>query len=572
MVKAIMPDDTISQPALETVSESPAESFGDLLKEFERSHTHAAGDASEGGPKQIQATVVSLDADSVYLDIGYKTEGILPRASFDNNAEAVKPGDLFFVSSKGRNPEGYYDLSRTIVAQPKDLTSLQEAFDSKTAVAGTVTGVVKGGLTVDIGIRAFMPASRTGVREAAEMEKLVGQHIVCRITKLDIDDEDAVVDRRVILEEEAAVVQQTRYASLAEGDLVSGTVRSLAAYGAFIDLGGIDGLLHVSDISWARVANPEDVLSVGQELQLKVLKVDPEAKRISLGLKQLEPEPWETVPARYAVGQRVSGAVTRLMDFGAFVELEPGVEGLIHVSEMSWIKKVRKPSDLLTIGDTVDAVVLSIDPAQRRIGLGLKQALGDPWSDISIKFPIGSAIEGPVTHIMKFGAFVQLAEGVEGLVHISEIVADRRLNHPTDVLRAGQIVKAQVLAIDPEKRQIKLSMKQLIPTGLGEYLLEHKAGDTVSGRVVSVSSTAATIELGEGVRATCPIAAPAPAEAAVSAGTLDLSALTSQLNSRWKTGSKPVASKPEPLGPGQLRSFRISTLDPDTQTIEVVLA
>jgi small subunit ribosomal protein S1 len=409
------------------------------------------------------------------------------------------------------------------------------------------------------------------------MEKLVGQQIVCRITKLDIDDEDAVVDRRVILEEEAAAVQQTRYASLAEGDIVNGSVRSLAAYGAFIDLNGIDGLLHVSDISWARVANPEDVLSVGQELQLKVLKVDPEAKRISLGLKQLEPEPWETVPARYTVGQRVSGTVTRLMDFGAFVELEPGIEGLIHVSEMSWIKKVRKPSDLLTIGDTVDAVVLAVDSAQRRIGLGLKQALGDPWADVAQKFPIGCAIEGPVTHIMKFGAFVQLAEGVEGLVHISEIVDDRRLNHPTDVLRAGQIVKAQVLAIDPEKRQIKLSMKQLIPTGLGEYLLEHKTGDTVSGRIVSLSPTSATIELGEGVRATCPIAAPAQVETAVPTGTLDLSALTSQLNARWKTGAKPVAAQstgtqPEPLSPGQLRSFRITTLDPDTQSIELTLA
>jgi small subunit ribosomal protein S1 len=407
------------------------------------------------------------------------------------------------------------------------------------------------------------------------MEKLVGQQIVCRITKL--DDEDAVVDRRVILEEEAAAVQQTRYASLAEGDIVNGSVRSLAAYGAFIDLNGIDGLLHVSDISWARVANPEDVLSVGQELQLKVLKVDPEAKRISLGLKQLEPEPWETVPARYTVGQRVSGTVTRLMDFGAFVELEPGIEGLIHVSEMSWIKKVRKPSDLLTIGDTVDAVVLAVDSAQRRIGLGLKQALGDPWADVAQKFPIGCAIEGPVTHIMKFGAFVQLAEGVEGLVHISEIVDDRRLNHPTDVLRAGQIVKAQVLAIDPEKRQIKLSMKQLIPTGLGEYLLEHKTGDTVSGRIVSLSPTSATIELGEGVRATCPFAAPAQVETAVPTGTLDLSALTSQLNARWKTGAKPVAAQstgtqPEPLSPGQLRSFRITTLDPDTQSIELTLA
>jgi small subunit ribosomal protein S1 len=591
-----MPEETIpTAPAPE--SDTPTESFASQLAEFEHTHARPAstGDGEHTGPRQIQATVVSLDAASVYLDIGYKTEGVLPRSAFDNNAEAISPGDIFAVSSKGRNPEGYYDLSRTIVAQPKDLSSLQAAFDNKVAVAGTVTAVVKGGLTVDIGIRAFMPASRTGTREAAEMEKLVGQQIVCRITKLDIDDEDAVVDRRVILEEEAQANQATRYASLAEGDLVTGTVRSLAAYGAFIDLNGIDGLLHVSDIAWARVTNPEDILTVGQQLQLKVLKVDPESKRISLGLKQLEPEPWDSVPTLYSVGQRVTGTVTRLMDFGAFVELAPAIEGLIHVSEMSWVKKVRKPADMLKIGDSVDAVILSIDPAQRRIGLGLKQALGDPWADAAQRFPTGATVSGPVTRITKFGAFLEISEGIEGLVHISEIVADRRLNHPSDVLRTGETVKAQVLALDPEKRQIKLSIKQLIPTGLAEYLLEHAVNDTVSGRVVSLTPTSALIELGEGVHATCPIAAPTPATTpstshesaprssqsderdSATKPTLDLSALTSQLNARWKTGTstKPIPTQPtgpEPLTPGQLRTFRITTLNPETQTISLTLS
>ncbi|MDR3745584.1 MAG: 30S ribosomal protein S1 [Acidobacteriaceae bacterium] len=563
----------LSSPTVEALSEATAEptaeSFGEMLAQFENAHSQK----DEGGTKQLDGTVVSIDADSVYLDIGFKTEGILPRSAFDNNAEGIAQGEKFPVSVKGRNSEGYYELSRLRVEQPKDWTALEEAFTQKSAVVGTVTGVVKGGFTVDVGVRAFMPASRSGVRDAAEMEKLVGQEITCRITKLDVAEEDVVVDRRVIVEEQARLLEQSRYSEIKEGDIVSGQVRSLASYGAFVELGGIDGLLHISDIAWSRVNAAEDVLSIGQQLQLKVLKVDSESKRISLGLKQLEPEPWETATERYTVGQRISGSVTRLMDFGAFVELEPGIEGLIHVSEMSWIKKVHKPSDILKPGDTVEAVILSVSPGERRISLGLKQALGDPWAEVPQKFPVGSEIEGPVTRLMKFGAFVQLAEGVEGLVHISEISAERHLNHPQDVLRVGQIVKAQVLGIDPEKRQIRLSMKQLVPTSLGEYLEEHSEGDVVSGRVVEQSAEFALVELGEGIRANCRTTASTPvaADNQSNAG-LDLSSLTSMLNARWKGGATPAGSKPEPLGVGQIRSFRLAKIDRTTEKIELELA
>ena len=553
-------------------SEAPAESFADLLALFEHTHSHQV----EDGGKQLEGTVVSLDAEFVYLDIGYKSEGILPRSAFENNAEGITAGDKFPVSVKGRNAERYYELSRHKVVQPTDWASLEEAFTQKTPVVGIVTAVVKGGLTVDVGVRAFMPASRSGTRDAAEMEKLVGQEITCRITKLDVTDEDVVVDRRVISEELARAQEQGRYSEMKEGDIVRGAVRSFATYGAFVDLGGIDGLLHISDISWSRVNAPEDVLAIGQELQLKVLKVDAEGRRVSLGLKQLEPERWDSAAEKYKIGQRITGTVTRLMDFGAFVELEPGIEGLIHVSEMSWVKKVHKPSDILKPGDTVEAVVLSVKQDERRIALGLKQALGDPWTDAPKKFPVGSAIEGPVTRLMNFGAFVQLAEGVEGLVHVSEITAERRINHPQDVLRVGQTVKAQVLAIDTEKRQIKLSIKQLVPTSIGEYLDEHKVNDVVSGRVVEQSADSAIVELGEGIRATCRIAASDPVAAKKktkqeSATGVDLSALTSMLSARWKGAAAPPGTPSGPLAVGQIRSFRIVQLDHETEKIELEL-
>ena len=560
--------ETSLEPAADAAAE-PVENFADILSQFERSHTHKA----QPGAKQLDGTVVSVSADQVFLDIGYKTEGVLLRTAFDNNADGVEPGQSFPVSVTGRNEEGYYELSRFKVAQPRDWSALQEAFDQKLAVVGTVTGVVKGGLNVDVGVRAFMPASRSGTRDAGELEKLVGTEITCRITKLDVTDEDVVVDRRVVLEEQARSLQEGRYTSMKPGDTLSGTVRSLVPFGAFVDLGGIDGLLHISDISWSRVNKPEDVLAVGQELQVRILKIDPDTKKISLGLKQLQPEPWDAASTSYMAGQRITGTVTRLTDFGAFVEIEPGVEGLIHISEMSWGKKIRHPSDVLKAGDTVDAVILGIKPEERRISLGLKQTLSDPWADVSRKFPVGSQIQGPVTKLMNFGAFVQITDGIEGLVHVSEISADKRINHPQDVLRAGQIVKAQVLAIDADKRQIKLSMKQFIPTSIDEYIAEHKIGDTVSGRVVEESAGSATVELGEGIRAACRVSQTTAAvtEAKPPAKT-DLSSLSSLLQARWK-GSAPAASAaPEPLRADQIRTFKIVKLDPESKTIQVDLA
>ena len=547
-----LPPEMAPELPAKTAAAEPTESFADLLSEFE--HEHKA--LTEG--RQVEATVVSVSADAVYLDIGFKVEGVLPRSAFENNADEVKPGDKVHVSVKQRNAEGYYELSRFKVKQPTDWTSLEAAFAEKATISGTVTGVVKGGLTVDVGVRAFLPASRSGARDAKEMSDLIGQSVEVRITKVDAADEDVVVDRRAVLEEQAMAAQTSRWSSLAPGEVLEGKVRSLMSYGAFVDLGGIDGLLHISDIAWSRVEKPDDVLTVGQDVRVKVLKIDPETRRISLGLKQLEPEPWEKAADKYKAGDRVQGTVTRLMDFGAFVELEPGIEGMIHVSEMSWVKRVRKPSDILKQGDVVEAVILGVQPAERRMSLGLKQALGDPWADVARRWQAGVAIEGPVTRLTKFGAFVQVAEGVEGLVHISEIVADRRLNHPQEALHVGQVVQAQVLGVDAEKRQMKLSMKQLVPTSLDEYVAEHKVGDVVSGRVVEESDGGAVVELGQGIRATCTLSASGAAEAGEKKPSekTDLSSLTLMLQARWKSGG-PVATKAEPLKAGQVRSFRI---------------
>lgn len=576
-----LPDtDTVPQdiaPAAIPADDADAESFSDIFAEYQRTSNRRTGE--EG--RQINGTIAAITAEAVLVDIGFKTEGILPLTAQPAGKEPWKVGDQLTVSVKGRDADGYYELSLFRVAQPKDWTSLQAAFADGSNVVGTVTAVVKGGLHVDVGVRAFLPASRSGTRDAAELEKLVGQEIVCRITKLDVTEEDVVIDRRVVTEEEALKAKDHRLAAMHEGAVVNGTVRSLADYGAFVDLGGIDGLLHVSDIAWARVTNVSDVLEVGQQLELKVIKIDPESKRISLGLKQLQPHPWDTVPDTFKVGDRVRGTVTRTADFGAFVEIAPGVEGLVHLSEMSWSKRILKATEVLNVGDTVDAVILGISVDDRRISLGLKQALGDPWVEAAEKIHTGSVVEGPVASITKFGAFIQVAEGVQGLVHISEIIADRRLNHPSDVLRVGEVVRAQVLEIDKEKRQLRLSIKQLIPTGLDEFLAEHKEGDAVTGRVVSINNNVAQIELGEGIFASCVLPAPAaetPAAAPAATGAVDLSAFSSMLKSKWKSGDSPATkasndtSKPGSVQVGQVRSFSIGKIDPAEKRLELSLS
>ena len=540
-----------------------AESFGAIFSEYEQSHSRQ----TEGG-RQIEATVVAVSTDSVYLDIGYKTEGVLPLIPFQSANEAVKVGDKLLVAVKGRNPEGYYELSRFKVEQPRDWSALERAFIEKAPIAGTVTGVVKGGLSVDVGVRAFLPGSRSGARDAAELEKLVGQQIRCRIIKLEVSEEDVVVDRRVLMEEEERSTKQRRYGEIREGETVHGEVRSLTGYGAFVDIGGVDALLHIGDISWSRISKAEDALSVGQQIEAKVLKVDAEKQRISVGMKQLLAHPWDGVASRLKVGDRVHGTVTRVTDFGAFVEIEPGVEGLIHLSEMSWAKKTKKPSDVLKPGDAVEAVILGVNMGERRLSLGLKQTLGDPWAEVEQKFRPGSAIEGPITSFTKFGAFVQLADGVEGMIHVSEISADKHIHHPQDVLRMGQVVTAQVLEVDKAKRQLRLSMKQRTSVTVEEYLSEHPVGSVVTGRILEAAPELVRVELGEGIEGVCRTGTGSSmAEKPAAEGKVDLSSLSSMLKARWKGGPSSGDAKPDAMNTGQIRSFRIARMEPDAKKI-----
>ena len=551
-------------------TEDPAEesSFAELLSSFEQQH------AESSSPETVAGTVVSVGPETILIDIGRKIEGSLPIAKWrETQPDEPRIGATLNVSAGPRNEEGYYELSTFRVERPKDWSGLQRAFAEKHAIAGVVLEQVKGGFRVDVGVRAFMPASRSGVRDAAEMPALVGQEIQCRITKLDVEKEDVVVDRRAVLEEEQAQRRHKALEELKESAVVRGRVRSIMDFGAFMDIGGVDGLLHVADMSYSRIGKASDVLKVGDELDLKILKIDPASQKISLGLKQLQEDPWSLAARTFHVGDRVSGTVSRLTDFGAFIELLPGVDGLIHLSELSWSRRVRKPGDLLKMGDRIEAVVLQINPAERRIGLGYKQALGDPWDSISQKLPVGSTVEGPITNLTQFGAFVELGGGIEGMIHISDITNEKRLDHPREKLAKGQTVRAAVVEIDREKRRIRLSMKQLEPTTVDHYISEHQPGEMVSGRLVEVQGDSAKVELGEGIVGMCKLKAreEKPAEAAI-AKSADVSSLSAMLAARWKQGSTAdVAGKPAARA-GEVRSFRIAHLDPAKRLIELELA
>jgi small subunit ribosomal protein S1 len=544
-------------------------SFAELLSSFDQQHA----DGPQSGT--VTGTIVSVGPETILIDIGRKMEGSLSLAKWreTESGEPVRGAGLS-VSVGPRNEEGYYELSTVKVERPKDWTSLQAAFTEKRTIAGVVVEQVKGGFRVDLGVRAFMPASRSGVREADDMPNLVGQEIQCRITKLDIDREDVVVDRRVVLEEEQANRREQLFSEIKEGAVVHGKVRTVMDFGAFLDLGGVDGLLHVVDMAHSRIGKASDVVNVGDELDVKVLKVDPATHKISLGLKQLQEDPWSIAARTFNVGDRVGGTVSRLADFGAFVELLPGVDGLIHLSELSWNKRVRKPEDLLKVGERVEAVVLQVNAADRRISLGYKQALGDPWEAVPAKYPVGSSVEGPVTNLTPFGAFIALEDGIEGLVHISDITNEKRLDHPRDKLTKGQTVRAAVVEIDRERRRIRLSMKQLEPTTLDHYILEHQQGETVSGRLLEVQGDRAKVELGEGVVGMCrlkPVSQPLGAGTQQTTSAADVSSMSAMLAAKWKQGG-PRSETQESARAGQVRSFRIATLDPAKRLIELELA
>jgi small subunit ribosomal protein S1 len=571
-----MPNEPLRQDGGETEDQS----FADILKEFETSNRPAEkktegrgkrkGKGKPGGPPRLQGTVVGVSGDFVLVDYGGKSEGVIAAADLRDASGnlAVQRGDTFDVAITGFNSEGMAKLSRVAGPRPRDWDELKRAFEAKEVVAGRVTAVVKGGFSVDLGTRAFMPNSRSGVREAADMEKLVGQEIRCRIIKLDIDDEDVVVDRRSVVEEEANQLRQNTLEALQEGSTVRGTVRSLADYGAFIDIGGVDGLLHVGDISWSRVTDPSTELAVGDALDLKVLKVDKQSGKISLGLKQMSPDPWEEAVAKLQPGDRVTGEVTRLADFGAFVEVLPGVEGLIHVSEMSWTKRVKRPADVLKNGERVEAVVLKVEPGARRLSLGLKQVLGNPWDTIKDRYPNGKIIEGTVTRLAKFGAFVEVEEGIDGLIHVSEFTNERRIQSPGEIVKVGQVVRAVVLSAEPETRSLKLGMKQLEATPADHAFADIAVGDKITGRVLHVAGNKVTVQIGEGLEGVCIVENASGPPAVAAAGSL-----AEQLAAAWKGGVKSSASASlEPYRQGQLRSFTVKAIDAATKKIELVPA
>lgn len=550
------------------VQEGP--SFGDILSEFEQQQAPA------GGQGALEGTVLSVSDDGILVDIGRKSDGILDSAKFRNadGTFSIAPGAKALVSITGTNEQGQYVLSTLKVEVPKDWSGIQAAYDEKKTVVGKVVEVIKGGLRVDIGTRAFMPASRSGVPRVEDLAGLVGQDIECRITKLDIDKEDVVVDRRVILEESQREAKQKAFEAITEGAVVNGTVRTLADFGAFVDIGGVDGLLHVADISWSRIGKPADVLKVGDAVQVKVLKINRETKKISLGMKQLQPEPWALAAETFKQGDRVKGTVARLTDFGAFVELMPSIEGLIHVSEMSWTKKNPRPSDILKPGEQVDVLVLGVNAGEKRISLGLKQVLGNPWDEVQAKFPQGTVVEAAtVISIQKFGAFVQLADGIEGMIHVGDITNEKRIETPKDVLAVGQTVRCVITEVDPEKRRIRLSMKQLEPTKADIWIAEHNAGDVITGRIAEVRDGRLNVDLGEGVRGVCRFETASKKEAAATnVQKADVSSAAALLAAKFK-GSLPAEKEAAPrFRAGETRSFKISVLDAQNKRIDLELA
>jgi len=475
------------------------ENYENLLEDY----SHFAPPAAD---EVLQGTVLSITAKDVIVDFGYKSEGLVPIEQFQTPSGeiTVRPGDKIDVMiDQGEQPEGYVLLSHTRAARLRIWDTLDKAYQEQLIVSGRVLGRVKGGLAVDIGIKAFMPGSQADPRPVHNLDSLVGQDIPVKIIKLNRRRGNVVVSRKLAVEEEIVARKSTTLDHLEEGSVVAGVVKNLTEYGAFIDLGGIDGLLHVTDMSYGRIAHPSEMLHVGDEITVKVLKFDRSKERVSLGIKQLEPDPWETVVERYAVNSRVIGRVVNVTDYGAFVELEPGVEGLIHISEMTWSRRMKHPSKVVKPGDQVEAVVLEVHPKERRISLGLKQLEPNPWTTIDSRYSVGSVVEGRVRNMTDFGAFIEIEEGIDGLVHVSDLSWTKRVKHPSEVLKKGQIVQAVILNIDSASHRLSLGIKQLQPDAWETFFHHHQVGDTVHGRVCRGASFGAFVELAEGVEGLC---------------------------------------------------------------------
>src|SRR6476659_1027801 len=472
------------------------EEYGRLLEIYDNSFRNIA----EG--EVVKGTVLKVTASEVIVDVGYKSEGIIAVSEFlDEHGEmTVQAGDIVDVLlERTEDREGYVVLSREKAEKMKIWDEVEKAYAERKVVIGRVIERIKGGLAVDIGVRAFLPGSQIDVRPVRNLDALRGQELRMRVIKVNKKRGNIVLSRKVLLEEENAEKKKHTLDTLAEGKVLRGVVKNITDYGAFIDLGGIDGLLHITDMSWGRVSHPSELFKVNEEIDVIVLKYDPATERVSLGHKQLMNEPWSNVIERYPVGARMSGKVVSLTDYGAFVELEPGVEGLIHVSEMSWSKRVKHPSKILNVGDSVEAMVLGVDATARRISLGLKQVEQNPWHELAEKYPVGTRIKGKVRNLTEFGAFVEVEEDIDGLIHISDMSWSKRIKHPSEVLKKGDVGEARVLSIDAENQRLSLGLKQLATDIWEDFFSRHNVGDTIEGKITRMTNFGAFVELDEGI-------------------------------------------------------------------------
>jgi small subunit ribosomal protein S1 len=487
-------------PRMRPQPSQPEEDYEHLIEDYSHFAPPAEGELFEG-------RVLKVTEKEVIVDFGYKSEGLVPIEQFTHadGQVSIQPGDLIdvMIDRHGPEPEGYVLLSHDKATRLRAWDNLEKAHREGLLVSGRVLGRVKGGLSVDVGVKAFMPSSQVDVRPTHNLDAFIGHDIPVKIVKVNRRRGNVVVSRKLAVEDEVNSRKQATLEMLHEGSVVTGVVKNLTEYGAFVDLGGIDGLLHVSDMSYGRVNHPSEVVNVGDEVTVKVLKFDRDKERVSLGLKELAPDPWESVAERYPVGLRVLGRVVSVTDYGAFVELEPGIEALIHISEMTWSRRMKHPSKVVKPGDQVEAVVLAVQAKDRRISLGIKQLEPDPWTTVEQRYSVGSVVEGRVRKLTDFGAFVEIEEGIDGLVHISDVSWTKRIKHPSEVLKKGQLVQAVVLHINAASRRLSLGIKQLQPDAWEQFFRSHQVGDTVRGRVCRAANFGIFVEVAEGVEGLC---------------------------------------------------------------------
>jgi small subunit ribosomal protein S1 len=503
------------KPAVDETELTGMEDFAAALESFDREQAAEAA-ALSFDDNIVTGTVIKLTDKHVVVDVGLKSEGLIPIEQVLDHAgqPKLKAGDTVEVVVEREEQEGGYLLSYEKAQRHKVWDIIEKAANDKTPVTGIVLGRVKGGVTVDIGIKAFLPGSQLEVRPVRNLDAYIGQPIEVRVIKLNKKRGNVVVSRKEILEEQQSAKRNETLEHLEEGSILTGTVKNLTDYGAFVDLGGIDGLLHITDMSWGRLTHPRDLVNVGDEIQVKVLKFDKEKQRVSLGFKQLTPDPWLDAVERYPVGARVRGRVLSVTDYGSFIELEQGIEGLVHVSEMTWSKRMKHPSKLVKPGDEVETIVISVNSTDRRISLGMKQLLENPWENLSGRYPAGTIVEGRVRNLTDFGAFIEIEDGIDGLVHVSNLSWTKRVKHPSEILKKGEKLRAVVLGVEPENRRLSLGIKQLQPDVWETFFAQHRVGDVVKGKVLRTAQFGAFVEIAEGVEGLCHVSEAADANGA----------------------------------------------------------